>query len=163
MPSEPIATKGAVNANCYCTQTEAEDYLDNLYGADDWAQLDSDSKDRLILTAARQIDSYGTVYVSADPLQAMKYPLAQVDGYDAAKEANILQAFYLLQNSDTIAESRTGAIQSKTNESIGPMSMNTTGFNQIRALHGGALRLLAPYLDLVPRLFNGRLAPRLDR
>ena len=159
MPQELIATKGAVTANCYCTQDEAIDYLDSMYGADEWAQLSSDQMDRLILTAAKQIDAFSLDYTSLAATQGMNFPVdtgdPDDDGFTQAKEANILQAFYLFVNSDAMSESRTSAIQGITSETLGPTSKSSIGFNQMRAFSADALRLLSPYINLTFKLRRG--------
>lgn len=158
MPADIITTKGDALANAYCTQDEADAYLDNLYGADEWSQLDDDSKARLILTAAKMIDGLDARFSSLQPTQGMWLPAATGttdDGWERAREANILQAFFLFQNSDAISESRTGAMQGTLSESLGPTSRTSVGFNQMRRFHPEALKLMAPYIALDFKIRRG--------
>jgi hypothetical protein len=150
MPSTIAITKGDATANAYATVQEADSYLDDLYGADEWGQLDDDSKARLILTAAKMIDAFDAEYASLADTQGMWFPVTgyKTDGFNEAKEANILQAFHLFQNSDAMTESRTGAMQGTTSESLGPTSRSSVGFNQFRKYAPAVLRLLAPFIKV---------------
>lgn len=155
-----VATKGASNANSYATVEEADTYLDNIYGADEWATLEDDDKARLLITATKMIDrlSIDTTYGPHSSTQALNFPLADADGaeagFDNATEAAIIQAFYIYLNYDTISEGTTMAVQGIRSETIGPTNKAITGFNPFRKFDSQVFVLLKDYLDLdfiIPR------------
>lgn len=156
-----VATKGASNANSYATVAEADTYLDNIYGADEWATLEDDDKARLLITATKMIDRLSintTNYGSCSSAQALNFPLVDAGGNEVgfakAAEAAIIQAFYLYLNQDTISEGKTMAVQGIKSETIGPTNKTITGFNPFRKFDSQVFVLLKDYLDLdfvIPR------------
>jgi len=154
MPSDLVATKGGETSNCYCTLNETDEYLDNLYGAEEWAELDDNTKRRLILTATRQIDGFKTKLGKLASTQLRNFPVNDTgdDGFAQAKEANIIQALFIFQTSDTVNEARIGGIQGVSSETIGPTNKSVIGFNQYRMMHPNVFSLLAPYVEFVPKL-----------
>ena len=53
MPDVIDATKGGSDANSYADGDTADEYLDNLYGTEDWAGQGDDTKDRCLLTTTK--------------------------------------------------------------------------------------------------------------
>lgn len=156
------AKKGDKDANSYATVEAADDYLDMIYGADEWATLDDDDKARLLITATKMIDRLSintTDYGSYSSTQALNFPLADAAGAEVgfakATEAAIIQAFYLYLNQDTISEGKTMAVQGIKSETIGPTNKTITGFNPFRKFDGQVFILLKDYLDLDFTVFRG--------
>ena len=161
------ATKGGAAANSYATAAEADSYWDAVYGASEWADIDDDDKSRLLMTATKMIDKLTPKYNSADTSQALNFPVSTVvqttdwfldevsnpdvppdDGFNEVKEACIIQAFYLYQNSDTINEGVSMGIQGVKQETMGPSHKVITGFNPFRKYSPDVYRMLTPYLNL---------------
>lgn len=158
MPNDIIATKGDAAANSYATTDEAEAYFDDLYGADEWSSLDEDSQMRLLLTATKQIDRLKMIFDKATATQALKFPAGNSgtdDGFDRAKEACILQAYFLLKNNDAIQEGYNLAIQGLKSEGLSSVSRSITGFNTLRRFHPDVLKLLAGFIDLEFKTYRG--------
>jgi hypothetical protein len=155
-----IATKGDAAANAYADANDADDFLDNIYGVEEWSQLVDDDKERLLITATKMIDRLTVTYDKADAAQALKFPITDPsdgtnDGWDAVQEATILQATYLLANNDAIQEAQNIGIQGVRSESLSSVSKSTTGFNPMRRWHPDVLKLLAGYIDLEFKLYRG--------
>ena len=159
-------TKGGVNSTSYATVEEASDYLDGVFGAEEWASIAEDSQERLLLTATKMIEGLTCAYPKASDTQALSFPCAAIgyldaygkrldDGFTRAKEACILQAFYIYQQNDNLAEARGNKIAGVNSESIGPTSKGMLGFNPYMKWGGGVLKLLAPYVDLEIRCRRG--------
>jgi hypothetical protein len=151
-----IATKGGATSNCYASLDEAETYFDEMYGGDEWLGLSEDDQARLLLSATKQIDRFTMQYEKASATQALKFPVSHTtDGFAAAKEACILQAFFLLKNNDAIQEGLNVVIQGVKSESLSSVSRAVTGYNPFRRLHPEALRLLGEYLDMEFKIYRG--------
>ena len=139
----------------YATATEADDYLENQVGNDEWPQLTDDEKDKYLITATRQIERLKHKYPKVSATQTLKFPVNTGDsddtGLDQAKEANIIQALYLAVNADTIQEARANKIQGVTEESIGPMGKSTTGLNPMALFDPQVITIMTPYIDLTVR------------
>jgi hypothetical protein len=154
------AEKGGADANAYADVNEAGDYLDDIYGAEEWIQLEEDDKERLLIMASKMIDRLSIAYEKASDPQALKFPITDPsdganDGWDAVQEACILQAFFLLNNLDAIREAQNTAIQGVKTESLSSVSKSTTGFNFMRRWDPDALKLLASYINLEFKTYRG--------
>ena len=154
------ATKGGPNANTYMDDIDSLEFIDEFYGADEWALLSEDDRERLLITATRMIDRLNIVYDKADAAQALKFPVkntqdAADDGWEAVKEAVMLQAMYLMANHDAIQEAQNISIQGVKSESLSSVSKTTTGFNTFRRWHPDVLKVLAKYINLEFKTYRG--------
>ncbi len=155
------ATKGAATANSYATVEEADSYFESTFGAEEWADILPADKQKLLITATRMIDDLTTLYSSLDPAQALNFPLDNTsgddagDGFDEAKLATIIQAFYVHQNIGEITEGQRQSIQGTSFERIGPTAKSVTGFNPFRRFDGKVLSLLAHYIDIAFKASRG--------
>lgn len=151
------ATKGGPAANSYATTDEADDFFELDYTAGEWTNLDDDTKEKLLVTAARQIDRLKVKHDKLSAAQALKFPVdaGQEDGFAQAKEACIRQALYIFINQDNVDEARAGMIQGVKGESIGPVGKTMTGFNPFAQWAPGVLTLLADFVDLKMRSQRG--------
>lgn len=147
------ATKGGPAANAYATIDEADEYFELDYTAQDWAALEDEQKEKLLVTASRQIDWMQAKYNKLDTSQALKFPMTTNqpdigDGFAQAREASIRQAFYLFQYQEDIEQARTGMIQGVKSESLGQMQRTITGFNPFSFWAPGVLQILSPFVTL---------------
>lgn len=146
---------GKKDADSYASTSDADDYLDNLYGATEWANILDDDKERLLKTATRIIDKMPIKYEKTVATQALKYPCHNLDdlsgavgnGLKQAKEACILQAFFLLGSNDAINEALNQSIQGVRSEGLSSMSKSVAGFNSMRKYHPDVLNILAKFVD----------------
>jgi hypothetical protein len=95
----------------YANPLEADNYLVNTHGAEDWFLLNEAKKEALLITATKQIDQLRFKYFSSTTMQALKCPLRTMDselgdGLDQAKQATIIQAYFLLQYDEQIQEAK---------------------------------------------------------
>ena len=155
-----VATKSAANANSYATVAEADAYLNMSYGASEWASLSEDDKIRLLMSATKVIDKMPHIYSKGATAQALRYPIKNTgdaadtegDGHTQAKEACIMQAFYLMQNNDAINEGINMAIQGIRQEGLSSISKVVTGFNPMRKYHPEVLKLMSAFVDFSIKL-----------
>jgi len=149
------ATKGNASANSYAAAGDADTYLNTIYGGSEWAGLSADDKARLLITATKYLERLPVKYDKAAATQALKFPVLNTsldaategDGFTEAKEACILQALYLLTNSDAIQEALNSGIQGTQSESLSSVSKSISGFNQMRKWHPDVLKLLSKFFD----------------
>ena len=153
------AEKSGTSANSYIGTVDADDYFDDLYGAEEWTPLVEDDKERLLITATKMIDRLSVGYDKAVDAQKLKFPVTipsdTDDGWDAVQEACCLQALYLLNNNDAIQEALNITIQGVKSESLSSVSKSTTGYNSFRRFHPDVLKLLAKYIDLDFKTYRG--------
>jgi hypothetical protein len=158
------ATKGGINATSYATVDEADEYFEFEYGAE-WANIDDDDKEKLLVKATRMIDQFKCLYDKSSLTQALKFPCetagyydsdgnALSDGFAQAKQACIHQAHHLYRLNDTILEARDGMMQGAKSESIGPVSKSMTGHNPFIKYAPGFLGLLADFVDMDVRTYR---------
>ncbi len=144
-----VATKGAPDANSYADVSFADAYIDELYlPGDYWSGMTADEKARLLITATRSLDRLRAKYAKADPAQKLKFPMAEVDGFDKAQEACVLQALFIYENSDVISEAMSDKIQGITSKVSGSVQMTKAGFNTFAKYHPDVLGILGKYLKL---------------
>jgi hypothetical protein len=154
------ATKGASDANSYATVAEADAYLDEIYGAEEWASLTDDNKGRLLISATKIIETLPVKYDKNADTQALKLPIdsdgeLDTDGFDEAKTACIVQAFFLLVNIDSLIEARNMAIQGIRQENLRGVSKSISGFNLLRKYEPQVLLLLAKYFEFALQTYRG--------
>lgn len=154
------ATKSGASANAYMDDVDSLDYIDEMYGTEEWALLGEDDRERLLITATRMIDRLTITYDKADPAQALKFPITNPsdgtdDGWAAVQEATMLQALYLMNNHDAIQEAQNIGIQGVKSESLSSVSKTTTGYNMFRRWHPDVLRILAKYIDMEFKTYRG--------
>jgi hypothetical protein len=137
----------------YSNTIEADDYLVNSHGADDWFLLNDVKKEALLVKATRQIDRLRFKYFSSTTVQLLKCPLRTMDlelgdGFDQAKEATIIQAYFLLQYDEIIQEANDRRIhgfkEDKTNRLYGSISGN----NSMTAISPAVIQLMGPFIDM---------------
>jgi len=164
------ATKGSPTANSYATVDEADEYLENEYGADEWAPLNtSDSrvseamhpissglpdevKEKLLVTATRMIERLKPKYKKFDKSQSLNFPMSvSPDGFDIAKEATIIQAMHLYRNHEQIQEALSGTLHGLKKESLGKTSKEVTAYNPMGKYAPGVLRMLSNYVEIAVR------------
>ena len=150
-----LSNKGGDGATSYASVEDADDYFELVFGAEEWIEIDDDTKERLLATATQMIERLTPVCDKADSAQALNFPCAtneylgvEDDGFDNAKKACMMQAIFLFQNQDAISEARVNKIQGVTSETIGPTSKTMTGYNPLMKWAPGVLSLLAPYVEL---------------
>lgn len=135
MPVLIVPTKGANDSNSYATIAESDIYFDNLFGHDDWVEIDGADKKRLLLSATKNIEAMSVSSGKLTSTQALKFPVSGTDdGFAQAKEACILQAYHLFLNFAAIEEQVSNGI-SKAN------------FNGVKRLSPDVYRLLAGFID----------------
>lgn len=147
------ATKSGTTANSYATVDEADEYHELDFASEEWSSIGDEIKEKLLITATRQIDRFTAAFDKLDSTQALKFPMDVEgldigDGFEQANEACIRQALYVYQNQDSVNEGRGGIIQGVKSEAIGPMSKSFTGFNPFGKWFPGLLALLADWIDL---------------
>lgn len=152
-----IETKSSPNSNAYASVSEADGYFETLYGFEDWAELDGAVKERLLITATKQIDQLNVVFPKANTTQTLKFPVGGYagmdDGYDSAKLASILQAYHTFTNSGKIKERFGNKLEGIQAQTIGPISTTfAPGSNPFDIYDPHAISLLAEYIDLSFRL-----------
>lgn len=157
MPTEIIATKGAPDANSYATVQEFNDYFEDAFGAEDYWEISTKDKTRLLLTATKQIEKLTASYGKLSAAQALMFPMEWIspDGFGNAKEATILQAFYIFRHHETLVEAANNSIQGVTSESVSGSSKSISGFSWIKKWNPESLALLVPYIEIVPKLYRG--------
>jgi hypothetical protein len=148
------STKGGSAAVSYASVVEADALLLTVYGADEWASLVEADKEKLLQTAAQQIDEIPLYYSSLAITQALNFPLDTTesdedigDGFTEAKKACIYQALYIFENSDTMKEAISGKIQGIKSEGFGSISKSVTGYNPFSKWQPKVMRLLSPFSD----------------
>jgi hypothetical protein len=152
------ATKGGASANSYATVAEADAYLDGIWDAGEWTEVDQADKERLLITATKIIDGMPVKYDKADADQALKFPVNNTvdsddDGFDEAKEVCICQALYLYKYGESIQEAQAGAIQGLRAESVSSYSKTVAGFNHWRQ-YCPAAALLRDYTEFVNTIYR---------
>lgn len=167
------AAKCATSANAYATVSEADSFLEMVYGCEEWASVDDDAKERLLVTASMSIDEMPVKYPKAASTQAMKFPLTikswfydgfteGEDGFDDVKKAAIWQAFYLFENHDSIREAIANSIQGVKQESLSSISKASSGFNPMKRWSPKALSLMSRYTDFSTKHHRYRLPQYFD-
>ena len=158
---ELIATKGGADANSYATAEEANNFLDQIYGASDaWEGQVEEDKKRLLITASQQIDEMPVKYDPESDTQSLTFPVdtegelddPDDDGWDAVTEAVIWQALHLLETYDAIKEAENFAVSGVRSESAAGMSKTVTGLNPFKKWSPRALWLLSSYVDFRVKL-----------
>ncbi len=153
MPDNINAEAGSATANSYASSEESDLYFDDIYGKSEWEDVDDDEKDRLLLTATKMIDALPIRLLKADESQALKFPVqAPDDGFTKAKEACILQAFYLYWYHEIIAEGRGNRIAGVKSETVGKIGKQVAGLYTDREYDPMAIGLLKDYLDTGTRI-----------
>jgi hypothetical protein len=147
------ATKSSSTANSYATTSEADDFFEFQYGAEEWSDISDDDKERLLATATAMIDRLKPKYEKLDDSQSLNFPMENTDdsdedGFDEAKKACIIQALYLYKNNDAIAEAKQAALQGLKSESLGKVSRATSGLNPFYTFDPAALQNLKGFVDL---------------
>ena len=139
-----------VGENTYVTAAEADEYLKGEIGAESWASLSPEQKERYLITAARRIDTLMLKGRKAVTSQVMAFPrvygyLPQPQSLVNIKYAQILEALAL---SDTQATSRRKLQEQGVKSiSVGSASESygdTAGGGQL--LSPAASSLLRPYI-----------------
>lgn len=155
-----VATKGDAAANCYATIQEADDYLNMQYGAAEWSSLSADDKTRLLVSATKVIERMPIKYNKLADTQALSLPVYNTgtysaiegDGFINAKEACILQAYFLFGNSDAIFEAINMGIQGIKSEGLSSISKSVTGYNPFRKYHPDVLKIMSPFTDFAMKI-----------
>lgn len=152
------ATKAGPEANSYADVDQADDYMESVYGAEEWSSLTDTEKDQLLQTATKTIDRLFVMFPSTTETQTLKFPVNTFnrtdresrplgDGYDKAQEATIQQAWYLYQHSDELQETEGNRIQGVTGQKIGQVSRTSSGFNPLATIAAEVWTILNPYLS----------------
>ena len=146
------STMSGPDANCYCTLEEADEFLDEIYGAEEWLSATEEDRQRLLISATKVIESLPVMYDSYDEDQALWFPIVntddpEYDGFAEAAEAVIWQALYMLKTHDEVEDGRVNSIQGVKSDSSGGVSTNYTGFNFMKKWSPKVLELLGDYID----------------
>lgn len=154
------AIKSHKEANSYVTISEADDYCNTLYLAEDWSMLSNDDKARLLITATRNIDALKYAYSKYDDAQALMFPLRDEDteiGWTDAKNACFIQAWYLYNNIEIIQSAISENIQNIQTQSIGKISTSksTSGFNPFSKYDSSVYNILSSYLQFDNHIYRG--------
>lgn len=137
----------------YSNTIEADNYLVNAHGADDWFLLNDVKKEALLVTATRQIDRLRFKYFSSTTAQLLKCPLRTMDselgdGLDQAKEATIIQAYFLLQYDKEIQEANDNRIHGYKEDTNSSISGSISGNNSMTAISPAVIQLMGPFIDM---------------
>lgn len=147
------ATKSGANSNSYVTTTEAAAFFAGLYGSGLWDALSDANKEKVLRTAADEIDRLpiNSSYTPAVSTQALRFPVstgnASYDGWTEVKDAVCWQVLHILENHNAITEGRTNSISGVKSEGFGGASKSFTGFNMLKRWHPNALEDLGYYTD----------------
>lgn len=155
MPSIDATWKGEFS-NSYVTLSETDDYIDNIYGTDDWFQTDEDDRLRLIITATEYLNELPYNLESFSGTQSLVFPLIKDDeeiGEEEIKKATILQSYYLSRNIETIEDAINENINNIKTQNLGSVQITKSrvGLNPMANYSGKALKQLSEYLDLSNR------------
>ena len=137
----------------YANTLEADNYLVHTHGADDWFLLNDVKKEALLVTATKQIDRLQFKYFSSTTVQLLKCPLRTMDselgdGIDQAKEATILQAYFLLQYDEEIQEANDNRIHGFKEYTTSRLSGAISGSNSMTAISPAVIQLMGPFIDI---------------
>lgn len=91
-------SKGGTFTNSDADADTADEYFDNTYGANEWANIDADDKGRPLITATAMLGELTVRYGKAASFQALNFPVdsesaedeygnALGDGYTEATKA----------------------------------------------------------------------------
>jgi hypothetical protein len=146
------ATKYGVESNSYLEVYEADEIMDNLYGAEDWVTLSEDDKMRLLISATEAIDHITISETKAVSDQALNFPLIEDNvevGYNEAKRCCALQAFYLYENNDSIKSAVEESIQNIKTQNFGKVqtTKSSSGLNFFKRYDPKVIKILAPFLS----------------
>lgn len=151
MPVVIDATKSGELANSYCTVEEADAILDSIYGCEDWAGLDPDAKARLLITATNNINDLPIVYPSFVGNQSLAFPVniaGLESGYDTAKKATAIQAFYLYENTQLFKDARADVFHGVHEKTISNSTEKINGINPYAYLSFQVYKLLKNFISL---------------
>jgi len=96
-----------VNGNSYVDVSQADEYFSDKFGYDEWEGLGNDVKEKLLISAAQQLDALCLWYGEpVDPDQAMAFPRTpNADPVpDKVKAAQCEMAFAVHSNESTSAD-----------------------------------------------------------
>lgn len=148
-------TKGGADSNSYASTQNVDTYIATAYSFDAslWDELLSDRQEAALITATKTINRLKVKYPKVTDTQALKFPVTTNDttlgdGFEQAQEAAILQALYLVQNSDAIQEAQANRIEGMTQQTMGKISQTMNGMNPMAMITPEALQILSPYIDL---------------
>ena len=152
-----------VGENAYISITDADAYFATKYGAEAWADLPDEVKDKLLITATQEIDGLflkGRKYVYNQALNFPRYICIDTelqqsyisstginDGTipDVVAKATCEEALALLQNTEG-AKRRELQRQGVTSFTIGKLSESFGGNKAISLLSDKAKQLLRPWI-----------------
>lgn len=156
------ATKGDILANSYATIAEADAMLEPLYLTEDWFQLEEVEKQKLLINASQWIDELSFRYERASEDQALQFPSAPPsgdtdDGFVKARQACIIQAFFMLRNFENIQSAQDEVLQGIRSQNLGAIQIGkgVVGFNPMNRYDSKVLRLLKPWLNLTFSIGRG--------
>jgi|Deesub1362A_J573_1020465.scaffolds.fasta_scaffold01257_11 hypothetical protein len=157
------ATVAGESANSYVTVTEADTYLANHLEGETWNSKSTAEKERLLITATRQIDSLRIKdeHLPYDDNQALKFPRSYDTDDDgnpeipqAVKDAVCEQAVFLLTSGTGRSKLQQAGVSDMR---LGDMSESYVSLPDYRkVLSPEAARLIAPYIRLSGRIVCGR-------
>lgn len=141
-----------IGENSYVTVTEADEYLSALYLADEWGSVTPENKLKLLITATRMLDRLPVKYERVSPLQKLKFPCRTDglgDGTEQAKEACILQAWYLFRNMENITAAHDESIMALKSQNLGAVQIakSVSGTNPFKKYDPQALDILSKYVS----------------
>ena len=151
--------KVVTSSNSYADADTADEYLDNTYGANEWADIDADDKDQLLITATVMLDELTLKYDKTASTQALKFPVdsesatdrhgvAIGDGFVEAQKVCILQAYYIYQNHEVMAETRQNKLMGVKATKSGSVLTTVNGGNPNAEFDPAVMGTLANFLDL---------------
>lgn len=166
MPVTLDAAKSGAAANSYVTVADADTYFNNLFLADTWAEMDADTKARLLITATMQIDALPVIYGKMDPAQALNFPVNTTliagnppieAGWGDVQSATLAQAIYLLRYGETIVGAVEEGIQNMESQSLGRVSMSksASSMNPFRKYDPAVFRWLSDFIDMGASIYRG--------
>ena len=158
------ATKSGPAANTYMALDDLDAAMDEIFLADEWAETDEATRQRIAITATKDIDRLTTAYPKFDDAQARSFPVnigtedEPVEaGWDAVRRALVHQALYLMRFGETLVGQQEEAIQGMKSQSLGKVSTTkgVAGFNTMRKYAPDALREIAEWLSLGMTISRG--------
>lgn len=152
-----IATPGLSTSNSYTTIAEADAFHEKNYYAAAWADLDSDIKMQLLITATRLLDQeYDWLGDAVDSTQALRWPRSGVEHRDGLyyldsttiptflreATAEYARMLYLKDRQQALDDAATG-IQSVT---AGSVSVTFDKQDRIPVIPENVALMLEPYI-----------------
>lgn len=158
MPNLIVAEKDSLVANSYATLEEADLYIDDMMDDGGWSALDDDEKTRALFVASKMIDKLRVSYPRITEGRTLKFPVQfdGDDGFDAAKEACIIQSVYLVKYANQIDYAMRGSITGMIGEAYSETNVNRKpSFNAFKKYAPEIYSILSKFINMSVGVFRG--------